>query len=112
MPLQDGFNQFIKRCLDILLSIIVIVGILSWLTPVLALLIRLDSRGPVFFKQLRSGKDNRPFICYKFRSMYVNELADIAQATLNDARLTRIGRFLRHTNLDELPQFFNVLIND
>lgn len=112
MPLQDGFNQFVKRSLDIVLSIIVILCILSWLTPILALLIKLDSSGPVFFKQLRSGKNNQPFVCYKFRSMYVNDLADIAQATLNDARFTRFGRFLRRTNLDELPQFFNVLIND
>ncbi len=111
-PLQRGFNQFLKRSLDIVCALMVIIGIMSWLIPLLALLIKLDSKGPVFFRQLRSGKNNQPFLCYKFRSMRVNDLADTTQATLNDDRFTRIGRFLRRTSLDELPQFFNVLRND
>lgn len=110
-PLQDGLNQLIKRAFDIFFSLFVILFVMSWLTPILAILIKLDSKGPVFFRQLRSGKNNKPFMCFKFRSMYVNGESDTVQATLNDARFTRVGRFLRRTSLDELPQFFNVLFN-
>jgi putative colanic acid biosynthesis UDP-glucose lipid carrier transferase len=103
-------NLVLKRGFDIVFSALVIVCILSWMTPLLALLIKLDSRGPVFFKQKRSGRDNRPFWCYKFRSMRVNETSDHVQASRNDVRVTRVGAFLRKTNLDEMPQFFNVFI--
>jgi lipopolysaccharide/colanic/teichoic acid biosynthesis glycosyltransferase len=85
------------------------ITILWWLIPIIALLIKIESPGPVFFKQLRSGKNNKPFICYKFRTLKTNVAADKIQVTKNDSRFTTIGKFLRKTNIDELPQFFNVL---
>ncbi len=111
-PLETKNAQTIKRGMDLLISLLVVVGILTWLIPLMALWIRLDSQGPVFFVQRRSGKDNRPFRCYKFRTMRVNSEADFLQASPNDARITRIGNFLRNSSLDELPQFFNVLLGD
>ncbi len=108
-PLDDWKNRFIKRSFDIAFSLFVIVFIFSWLFPIIALLIKLESRGPVFFKQKRTGQDNKDFYCYKFRSMTVNQDADKKQASRNDGRITRIGRFIRKTSIDELPQFFNVL---
>ncbi len=101
-----------KRIFDILGAVIAIVFIMSWLYPIIAILIKLDSRGPVLFKQLRSGINNKPFYCFKFRTMVVNKEADNKQAEKNDPRITKIGAFLRKTSLDELPQIFNVLIGD
>jgi putative colanic acid biosynthesis UDP-glucose lipid carrier transferase len=100
---------FCKRVFDVLVSALFIVFILSWILPVLSLLIKLDSRGPVFFLQKRTGKGGQPFICYKLRTMIVNKEADLWPALKNDKRITRIGKFLRNYNLDEFPQFFNVL---
>jgi putative colanic acid biosynthesis UDP-glucose lipid carrier transferase len=97
---------------DCVFSLFVILFIFSWLFPILAVIIKLESRGPVFFTQIRSGRDNNPFKCYKFRSMRVNKDADHMQATRGDNRITPIGAFLRRTSLDELPQFFNVLIGN
>ncbi|MCO4292104.1 undecaprenyl-phosphate glucose phosphotransferase [Solitalea sp. MAHUQ-68] len=111
-PLESKGHQILKRSFDIIFSLFVIVFILSWVVPFLALLIKLESRGPVFFRQIRSGKDNKPFYCLKFRSMTVNKDANSVQATKNDKRITKIGRFLRKTSLDELPQFINVLIGN
>lgn len=111
-PLDEGENKFIKRTFDIVFSLLVCVLILSWLLPILAILIKLDSKGPVFFKQKRSGLNNKEFTCWKLRSMVVNNEAHTKQATEGDARITRIGRFIRKTNLDEFPQFFNVLIGN
>jgi len=108
-PLLQIENRFKKRLFDIIFSSIIIFLLLSWLLPIIAILIKIESRGPVFFKQLRSGKNNKPFLCFKFRSLRVNNEADSKQVTHNDKRFTRIGKFLRKTNLDELPQFFNVL---
>ncbi len=107
-PLYHQRNRVKKMIFDILFSSVVIILILSWLTPLIGLLIKLESRGPIFFKQKRTGEDNEPFWCLKFRSMTVNKDSDSVQATKNDARITRIGAFLRKTSLDELPQFFNV----
>jgi putative colanic acid biosynthesis UDP-glucose lipid carrier transferase len=107
-PLENVDSQIKKRCFDIVFSIIVIFFILSWLVPLIAILIKLDSKGPVFFTQLRSGKNNRPFLCYKFRSLMINNDAHNKQVTRDDDRFTRLGKFLRKSNLDELPQFFNV----
>ena len=107
--LQDPFNKFAKRLFDIIFSLLVITFLLSWLTPILAIIIRSESKGPVFFNQIRNGYNFKKFYCYKFRSMKINSEADSVQATRNDKRLTRIGAFLRKTSIDELPQFFNVL---
>lgn len=111
-PLENIVNGIIKRGFDILFSTFAILFVLSWLTPIIALLIKLDSKGPVFFRQLRSGKDNKPFYCIKFRSMRVNSDADQKQAYKGDSRVTRLGAFLRKSSIDELPQFFNVLMGD
>lgn len=110
IPLDDTTNMFVKRTFDILFSLVILVFVLSWLIPLIGLLIKLDSPGPILFKQERNGRDNRPFTCYKFRSMRLNEEADTKQATKDDDRVTNLGRFLRKSNLDELPQFFNVLM--
>jgi putative colanic acid biosynthesis UDP-glucose lipid carrier transferase len=107
-PLDDVGNRIKKRCLDLLISICVIMLVLSWLIPILGLLIFLESKGPIFFKQLRTGKDKKTFYCLKFRSMRSNAEAHIKQATQNDSRITKIGRFIRKTSLDEFPQFINV----
>jgi putative colanic acid biosynthesis UDP-glucose lipid carrier transferase len=99
-----------KRSFDFIVSSLVMAGILSWLLPLLALLIKLDSRGPVFFVQRRVGRNAVLFPCYKLRTMVINDLADERPATGNDGRITRVGRWLRRTHLDELPQFLNVLL--
>jgi putative colanic acid biosynthesis UDP-glucose lipid carrier transferase len=111
-PLEEEINRVIKRLFDIFVSVFVTIFILSWLFPLLALLIKMESRGPVLFVQLRSGKNNRPFRCYKFRSMGANKEANAIQATKDDKRVTRVGRILRKTSLDEFPQFLNVLKGD
>ena len=112
IPLDSSVNQFTKRAFDILFSLAVIVLILSWLMPILAILITLESRGPIFFRQKRHGKENRPFTCLKFRTMVLNAEADQRQASRQDDRVTKLGSFLRQTSIDELPQFFNVLLGD
>jgi len=112
IPIDTPLNQFIKRSFDILMSLAVLIGILSWLTPILAILIKLESKGPVFFKQKRNGLDYEEFFCYKFRSMRPNPTADLHQVRKNDVRITRVGRFLRKTSIDEMPQFINVLLGD
>jgi len=85
------------------------IAIFSWLYPLVALLIKLDSKGPVLFKQYRTGKGNNDFMCYKFRTMHINNHVESKQATKDDNRITRFGKFLRKSSIDELPQFFNVL---
>jgi putative colanic acid biosynthesis UDP-glucose lipid carrier transferase len=110
-PLEIASNRVMKRLFDVAFSLAVILFIFPVVIPVIALLIKLESKGPVFFKQLRPGKKNRLFVCYKFRTMRVNTQTEL-QATKNDPRITRIGAFLRKTSLDELPQFFNVLFGD
>jgi len=112
MPTDSTVNQLLKRTLDIVLSLGVIIFILSWLTPLIAILIKLESKGAVFFKQKRNGLYYNEFYCYKFRSMKPNPEADLHQANKNDQRITRIGKFMRKTSIDELPQFFNVLKGD
>ncbi len=101
-----------KRLFDILISGLVTLFVLSWLIPTLGLIIRLTSPGPILFIQLRTGRNGRPFQCLKFRTMTYERDAQFRQATKYDARITRIGRFLRKTNLDELPQVINVLLGD
>jgi putative colanic acid biosysnthesis UDP-glucose lipid carrier transferase len=111
-PLEIGANRVIKRAFDIVFSVIIIVGILSWLIPLLAIGIKLSSRGPVFFKQLRSGRNNQPFTCWKLRTLTESKDAHTRDVTEDDQRTTRLGRLLRKSNLDELPQFINVLMAD
>lgn len=112
IPIDQPLNQFIKRTFDIILALIILIGVLSWLTPILAILIRIDSQGPIFFKQKRNGLDYHEFYCYKFRSMKPNKQAHLDQVRRNDHRITWIGKFLRKTSMDELPQFINVLKGD
>jgi len=112
IPLEDTANKIIKRSFDLLFSILIIIGILSWLTPILAILIKLESMGPIFFKQKRNGLNYHEFDCFKFRSMKINEIADIEQVSKNDPRITKIGRVIRKTSIDELPQFFNVFLGE
>lgn len=111
-PLENMLNRFVKRIFDFFFSLFVIIFLFTWLFPILALLIKLTSKGPVFFVQIRSGRDNNSFKCFKFRTMVVNTESNDKQATKNDNRITQIGAFLRKTSLDELPQFFNVLIGN
>lgn len=111
-PLDESFKRFVKRTCDIVFSLVVIVAVLSWLIPLLAIIIKLTSKGSVFFVQARTGYNNQTFNCWKLRSMVRNEDADHKQATANDMRITFAGKYLRKFSLDELPQFYNVLIGD
>ncbi len=115
LPLDDLDNKIYKRVFDIVFSLMIIIFLFSWLFPVLSLIIKLTSKGPVFFRQERWGLNNTTINCLKFRTMKacskdVDENGNYLQAHKNDPRITKIGRFLRKTNLDELPQFFNVLL--
>ncbi|WP_432672393.1 undecaprenyl-phosphate glucose phosphotransferase [Flavobacterium sp. SM2513] len=109
--LHDPLTKLFKRAFDIFFALITIIFLLSWLTPLLAILIKLESKGPVFFKQGRPGIDEKEFFCYKFRSMRINATTE-KEASKNDPRVTKIGKFIRKTSLDEMPQFLNVLIGD
>jgi putative colanic acid biosynthesis UDP-glucose lipid carrier transferase len=109
--LHDPTTKAIKRIFDIVFSLIIIVFILSWFVPLLSLLIKLESKGPIFFKQGRPGLDEKEFYCYKFRSMKLNGTTE-KEASKNDPRVTKIGRFMRKTSIDELPQFINVLFGE
>lgn len=104
-----GGYPAVKRISDIVISACVITGILSWLLPVLAVIIKWDSPGPLFFVQRRAGRRGKVFTCYKLRTMVVNDLADSRPTLVDDERITRVGAILRRLHLDELPQLFNVL---
>jgi putative colanic acid biosysnthesis UDP-glucose lipid carrier transferase len=108
-PLDSYYNFLLKRTFDIVFSVIVLVGICSWLFPVIALLIKSGSKGPVFFIQERYGFHEEVFRCIKFRTMVLNDESSVKTTSENDTRITRIGRILRKTSLDEMPQFLNVL---
>lgn len=110
IPLDSLALRIEKRIFDIVFSSAIILLVFSWLFPIMAILIKLNSKGPVFFKQQRTGVNNKTFWCYKFRTMTVNSESDSKQAQVNDSRITSIGSFMRKTNIDELPQFFNVLL--
>nr|WP_091895592.1 exopolysaccharide biosynthesis polyprenyl glycosylphosphotransferase [Polaribacter sp. KT25b] len=112
LPFEKIETHIVKRVLDIFCSAFVCIFVLTWMLPLLWLVIRLDSKGPLFFKQKREGIDGTQFLCYKLRSMKVNNDADKVSATKNDKRITKVGAFLRKTSLDEFPQFFNVLLGD
>ena len=109
LPFEFNENYIIKRFFDIIFSFFVCLFILSWLVPILWVLIKLESRGPLIFLQEREGLDGKQFVCYKFRSMRLNTMSDKIHATENDDRITRIGAFIRKTSIDELPQFYNVI---
>ncbi|MET3029041.1 undecaprenyl-phosphate glucose phosphotransferase [Flavobacterium sp. UW10123] len=111
-PLESASNRLLKKAFDICFSSLVILLVFPWLFPIIMLIIKLESPGPVFFKQERSGRDNRSFMCIKFRSMYVNGMAHNKQAEKGDSRITKFGAFIRKTSIDELPQFFNVFLGD
>ena len=111
-PLDDPYNMLLKRGFDVFFSSFVILLVFSWLFPILALLIKITSKGPVFFKQKRTGLDNKEFSCWKFRSMTVNQDSDKIQATKDDKRITKVVQFIRRTSLDEFPQFINVIKGD
>ncbi|CAN5120082.1 undecaprenyl-phosphate glucose phosphotransferase [soil metagenome] len=112
-PLEDIGNRIKKRIFDILFSLMVIILLLSWLIPILAILIKLDSKGPVFYNQNRLGRDLKKIRVFKFRTMKSTDSdTQFKQATKNDPRVTKIGRILRKTSLDEIPQFFNVLLGN
>ncbi|PKQ45746.1 exopolysaccharide biosynthesis polyprenyl glycosylphosphotransferase [Confluentibacter flavum] len=108
IALHDPINAFVKRTFDLIFSSVVILFILSWLTPLMAILIRLESKGPIFFKQRRHGLDGQEFNCLKFRSMSVNLKTDDLHVKKNDMRVTKVGKFIRKTSVDEMPQFYNV----
>jgi Undecaprenyl-phosphate glucose phosphotransferase len=110
VPMDNSLARITKRIFDIAFSGLCILLIFSWLFPILAIIIKLSSKGPVFFVQKRTGINNRIFNCIKFRSMYVNNSSDSIQAKKNDSRITPIGSFMRKTNLDEMPQFINVFL--
>jgi len=111
-PLEAMSNRFKKRMFDLVFSSLVIIFVLSWLYPIIGLLIKLQSKGPILFKQQRSGINDTPFWCYKFRSMRMNDDSHKKQATKGDPRITKIGAFLRKSSLDEMPQFFNVFLGN
>ena len=109
--LHEPITKIFKRVFDIIFALIVIIFLLSWLVPLLSILIRLESKGSVFFRQGRPGLDEEEFYCYKFRSMKLNGTTE-KEASKNDPRVTKLGRFMRKTSIDELPQFLNVLLGD
>jgi putative colanic acid biosynthesis UDP-glucose lipid carrier transferase len=111
-PLEKNYAKYGKRIFDILGSSFVILFVLSWLIPILYFLNRMESKGPVIFKQLRHGYIKKSFWCYKFRSMAVNKEANMQMCTRNDMRITKVGKFIRKTSIDELPQFINVLLGE
>jgi putative colanic acid biosysnthesis UDP-glucose lipid carrier transferase len=101
---------FFKRCFDVFFSSLAILLVMSWLLAIVALAIKLDSRGPVFFRQKRIGRNGRSFLCIKFRTMIKNKEADERPAEEDDDRITKTGKILRRINIDELPQLFNVFM--
>ena len=112
LPLDNSFNVLSKRVFDVVFSSLVIVFILSWMIPLFGLFIKFNSKGPVLFVQKREGFKGNVFNCFKFRSMVLNSVSDTKMADDNDSRLTKFGRFLRLSTLDEMPQFINVFLGD
>jgi len=110
--LNNSINQVIKRSFDIIFSIIIIVLVLSWLIPLLFILMKIESKGPLFYKHIRYGINYNEFTCFKFRSLRSENHNVLDQVKKIDHRVTKIGKFIRKTSIDELPQFFNVLKGD
>ncbi|MFD1316855.1 sugar transferase [Namhaeicola litoreus] len=109
---KNTYTLHFKRAFDIFFSLGVFLFVLSWLYPIMYILIKLESPGPVFFKQQRTGLNGTPFECYKFRSMRLNTHSDSMATCKNDHRVTKIGKFIRKNSIDEIPQFINVLFGD
>jgi putative colanic acid biosynthesis UDP-glucose lipid carrier transferase len=112
LPFEFLENHAVKRGFDVVFSLFTCVLILSWLYPLLWVLIKLESKGPLLFKQTREGINGNEFLCYKFRSMKVNKMSDKIHASKHDPRVTKLGSFMRKTSIDEIPQFLNVLKGD
>ena len=112
LPLDQQINRVVKRVFDLVFSGLVMVLILSWMLPIIGILIKLDSKGPIFFRQARNGKNNKVFYIYKFRTMRLHRESGVTQARKNDSRITKLGQFLRKSSLDEFPQFINVFLGD
>jgi putative colanic acid biosynthesis UDP-glucose lipid carrier transferase len=117
LPLDKRENKLLKRIFDIVFSLLFFILLGSFIFPLLAIIIKLSSKGPIFFKQERWGLNNKRITCYKFRSMYkessdLDDEGNFQQAFKDDPRITLIGKILRKTNMDELPQFWNVLIGN
>jgi len=112
VALNNEINQIIKRVFDVVFSLVIIVFILSWLVPLLGILIKLESKGPIFFKHQRHGLNYNEFTCYKFRSLSNQKSSTVNHVKENDERVTKIGKFIRRTSVDELPQFFNSFIGN
>lgn len=111
-PLRDVRNRIKKRVFDFIVALLFICTLFPFILIIVTIMSKLTMPGPLFFKQKRTGYDGRDFWCYKFRSMKVNKDSDTVQAVKNDPRITKWGAFMRHTNIDELPQFINVLKGD
>lgn len=111
LALNKNSNRLLKRAFDILFSLIIITGILSWLIPILYIMLKLESSGSVFYIKDRNGLDYKKFKCYKFRTL-LPDTANVNHVSINDERVTIVGKFLRKTSIDELPQFINVLKGD
>ncbi|WP_034060344.1 exopolysaccharide biosynthesis polyprenyl glycosylphosphotransferase [Lacinutrix jangbogonensis] len=112
VALNNDFNKLVKRIFDVIFSLIIIVFILSWVSVILFILIKLESKGPLFYKHKRNGINYKEFNCYKFRSLRTVKEVQGTYVKQNDTRLTKIGKFLRQTSIDELPQFINVILGD
>lgn len=111
-PLEYMGKRVKKRAFDLVVSSLAVIFILSWLIPLIAILIKLDSKGPVFFVQYRAGRNNKHFKIYKFRTMTACKHDEFRQAVKNDPRITKVGKYLRKLSLDEVPQFINVLLGN
>ena len=111
-PLRKNKNKMIKRIFDLIFSLFVLILIFPWVFILVAIMIKIQSPGPIFFLQERTGLDGKIFKCIKFRSMRVNDDADEVQATKDDPRKFPFGDFMRKTNIDEIPQFINVFVGD
>ena len=111
-PLQKIYNRILKRAFDIAFSLVVVITILPIVYIVFGLLIKLTSKGPILFRQQRTGLHGKVFTCYKFRTMVLNEEDNSQTTWRKDPRITAVGAFMRRTSIDELPQFINTLIGN
>ncbi|MFD0863113.1 exopolysaccharide biosynthesis polyprenyl glycosylphosphotransferase [Sungkyunkwania multivorans] len=110
--LDNSINKIVKRIFDVCFSLLIIIFILSWMIPLMFVIIKLESKGPLFYKHVRNGINYSEFTCYKFRSMKYENYNDLEQVQKEDSRVTKVGRFIRRTSIDELPQFINVFLGD